>query len=453
MRQRPNEAVRRIFGVEPEAWQDQALQLVRDYPQTAIRSGHGVGKGAFLCWLIIINMLTLYPIKIGVTAPTSPQLHDNLWAELGKWHARMRVFGDQFGHNHDRFFLKADPRQSFATARTASKDRPEAFQGLRTDNAMLIGDEASGIFDETFEAGEGTMSQPGARMVLTGNPTRLTGYFHRAFTADRGTWQTMRVSCAESSRVDPSYIEKIRSEYGEHSNAWRIRVLGEFPLQEGGSLIPLEIIEAAVGRDRQAGGLHAWGLDAGGAEFDPSALTKRAGPVVYSIEEKPGLDEMAQCGWVKREYDDALDKPTEINVDATGVGSGVASRLVELGLPARAIKVGINIRRQRKGETKRWWHDYSNVRAALHYRGKEWLTAGSIPRDQDFIAEASSIKGGDLNSMGQQTIEKKEDAKSRTGLGFHKLDSFLLTFATGELGIKGGTKQDRAGWFAARGRG
>lgn len=263
----------------------------------------------------------------------------------------------------------------------------------------------------------------------------------------------MRVSSFESTQVNPKFIEKIRSEHGEDSNAWRIRVLGEFPLQEGGSLISLEVIERAVGADRQAGGIHAWGLDAGGAEFDPSALTKRAGPVVYSIEEKPGLDEMAQVGWVKREFDNARDKPTEINVDATGVGSGVASRLVEIGLPARAIKVGINIRPQRKEEPKRWWHDYSNVRAALHYRGKEWLAAGSIPRDQDFIAEASSIKGGDLNSMGQQTIEKKEDAKSRTGLGFHKLDSFLLTFASGELGIKGGTKQDRAGWFVERARG
>jgi hypothetical protein len=265
----------------------------------------------------------------------------------------------------------------------------------------------------------------------------------------------MRVSCFESARVDPSYIEKIRDEYGEDSNPWRIRVLGEFPLQEGGSLISLEVIERAVGADRQAGGLHAWGLDAGGAEFDPSALTKRCGPVVYSIEEKPGLDEMAQVGWVKHQWDALPDsqQPTEINVDATGVGSGVASRLVEIGLPARAIKVGINIRPQRKEETKRWWHEYSNVRAALHYRAKDWLAAGSIPRDQDFMAEASSIKGGDLNSMGQQTIEKKEDAKARTGLGFHKLDSFILTFATGELGIKGGTKQDRAGWFVERARG
>ena len=351
--------------------------------------------------------------------------------------------------------MKAAPDQSFATARTASKDRPEALQGLRTDNVLLLGDEASGIYDEIFEAAEGTMSQPGARLVLTGNPTRPSGYFHRAFTSDRGTWQTMRVSCFESSRVDPSYIEKIRDEYGEDSNPWRIRGLGEFPLQEGGSLIPLEVIERAVGADRQAGGLHAWGLDAGGAEFDPSALTKRCGPVVYSIEEKPGLDEMAQVGWVKHQWDALPDsqRPTEINVDATGVGSGVASRLVEIGLPARAIKVGINIRPQRKEETKRWWHEYSNVRAALHYRAKDWLAAGSIPRDQDFMAEASSIKGGDLNSMGQQTIEKKEDAKARTGLGSHKLDSFILTFATGELGIKGGTKQDRAGWFVERARG
>jgi len=297
------------------------------------------------------------------------------------------------------------------------------------------------------------MSQPGAKMLMGGNGTRLGNYFHRAFTSNRGGWATMRVSCFESPRVDPSYIEMIRSDYGENSNAWRIRVLGEFPLQEGGSLISLEVIERAVGADRQAGGIHAWGFDAGGSDGDASALTKRCGPVEYSQEEKPGLDEMAQCGWIKREYDDARDKPTEINVDATGVGSGVASRLVELGLPARAIKVGINIAPTAKGKPKHWWQDYTNVRAAISYRAAEWLKTGSITGNKQFMAEASTVKPGGMNSNGQHTIESKDDLRARLGRSPNLWDSFTLTFATGDLGIKGGTKQDRGDWFAARARG
>lgn len=451
----PNEFVRQMFDVEPEAWQDQALQLVRDYPQTAIRSGHGVGKGAFLCWLIILNMVTLYPVKIGVTAPTSAQLHDNLWSELGKWHRRMRVFGDQFEWNHIRFVLKAAPDQSFATARTASKERPEALQGLRTDNVLLLGDEASGIYDEIFEAAEGTMSQPGARMVLTGNPTRMNGYFHRAFTADRGTWQTMRVSCAESSRVDPSYMDKIRQEYGEHSNAWRIRVLGEFPLQEGGALMALDVIERAIGADRAAEGVHTWGLDVGGTGGDGSTLAKRCGPVLAPIRLWRGLDQMALVGKVKQEWDETpeSERPVALNVDATGIGEGAASRLVEVGLPARAIKVGIVIKVPGKKEPIKWFHRYANVRSALIHRTADWIEGASIPQDQELIAELSTVCAGEPNSWGQETIEKKVLIRERLGRSCNHLDAVALTMVTGELGIKGGTKQDRTGWFAARARG
>ena len=262
-------------------------------------------------------------------------------------------------------------------------------------------------------------------------------------------------SCKAICQVNPAYIEDIRERYGEGSRQWRVRVLGEFPQQEGGSLIDLAVIEAAVARDREAGGVHAWGADAGGSSGDASGLCKRWGPRLYYAEQKTGLDEMAQVGWIKSEYDTADEKPTEINVDATGVGSGVASRLVELGLPARAIKVGIKLAPPTRSENRqiaKWWQEYANVRAAISYRAAQWLESGSIPKNDQLIGEAGSVRPGSLNSNGQQTIESKDGLRARLGYSPNLWDAFTLTFATGELGIKGGTKLDRAGWFAARGR-
>ena len=56
--------VRSIIGVEPEQWQCDALYAVRDNDRVAIRSGHGIGKTAFLSWLILWWLLTRTPSRV-----------------------------------------------------------------------------------------------------------------------------------------------------------------------------------------------------------------------------------------------------------------------------------------------------------------------------------------------------------------------------------------------------
>ena len=45
--------VESILQASPEEWQRNALYAVRDNDRVAIRSGHGIGKTAFLSWLIL----------------------------------------------------------------------------------------------------------------------------------------------------------------------------------------------------------------------------------------------------------------------------------------------------------------------------------------------------------------------------------------------------------------
>ena len=73
--------VRSIIGVEPEEWQKKALYAVRDNDSVAIRSGHGIGKTAFLSWLILWWLSTRTPARIACTANTASQSSDILWAE------------------------------------------------------------------------------------------------------------------------------------------------------------------------------------------------------------------------------------------------------------------------------------------------------------------------------------------------------------------------------------
>jgi hypothetical protein len=139
----------------------------------------------------------------------------------------------------DKFELREDPKQSFAVARTARKEQPEAFQGYHSPNMLFIADEASGIDDIIFEVGKGAMSSPGAKTIMTGNPTRTQGYFYDAFHRMRAFWRTMTVPCSSSSQVAQKYIEECKEEYGEDSNMFRVRVLGEFPQEGDNVIIPL----------------------------------------------------------------------------------------------------------------------------------------------------------------------------------------------------------------------
>ena len=73
----------------PEKWQTEASGLIAKRDRVAIRSGHGVGKTAWLAGRIIWWGMTRHPWKVGVTAPSSGQMFDALWSELAKWHSKM----------------------------------------------------------------------------------------------------------------------------------------------------------------------------------------------------------------------------------------------------------------------------------------------------------------------------------------------------------------------------
>jgi hypothetical protein len=86
----------------------------------------------------------------------------------------------------------------------------QPFWTHNSDNLMFVIDEASGVPDIVFQVGEGSLSTPGAKVLMTGNPTRVTGYFWDAFNprpGQRQRWKTMTVSSYDSTRVSREWLE------------------------------------------------------------------------------------------------------------------------------------------------------------------------------------------------------------------------------------------------------
>ena len=430
----PGLFVKQALRASPEKWQKEALENLRDHDRLAIRSGHGVGKSTLLAWAILWWLLTRFPAKIACTANTSTQLSDVLWGELDKWWRKLPDgFKDLLEIKSERMEFVENPKQSFAVARTARKETPEAFQGYHSPHMLFIIDEASGVDDIIFEVGRGAMSSKNAKTIMTGNPTRTNGYFYNAFHSMKSFWRTMKVACEDSTQVSQKYIEECKEEYGEDSNAYRVRVLGEFPIEGDDVIIPLHLVESAVTREITSVGEEIWGLDVARFGDDRNALAKRRGNVLTQpIKWWKNKDIMQTTGIVLNEYNEAEKKPVVIFVDVIGFGAGVVDRLSEQGLPVQGINVA---------ELPAFGDKFMRMRDELWWEAREWFRKMDckIPDDGQLIAELTLptytyTSGGKIKAEGKDEI-KKRTARSAGSLGKSPdlADAFCLTFANGMM--------------------
>lgn len=401
----------------------------------SIRSGHGVGKTTELAWIIIHHILTRFPQKTVCTATTGDQLFDALAAEVKAWIQKLpQALQDLLEVKNESIELKAAPNESFISFRVSRADKPEALAGVHSEYVLLVGDEASGIADIIFEAAAGSMSGHNAITILAGNPVRSSGLFHDTHHDLKDIWDTFHISCEDCPRVSKDFIEDMRRRYGERSNAYRVRVLGEFPVADDDTVIPAELISMAYGREVQPQMVRPiWGLDVARFGSDSSALAKRKGNVLTeSVKEYIGKDTMELCGIVKVEWDTTppIDRPEDICVDAIGIGAGVADRLRELGLPARAINVS---------ESPAMRERFLNLRAELYFKAREWFAQRMchLPRDAGGDNDKKRTLGKQLAAVkykfapnGKVKIEAKDDMKKRGEPSPDLADAFILTFAS-----------------------
>ena len=427
MREDPVLFVEGILKAEPDPWQADVMTAVAGGARgVSIRSGHGVGKTSCLSWLALWWISTHYHAKVVMTAPTSAQLQDALLPETKAWLKQAPAgYRDLFNVKADRIELISDAERNFISAKTSRAEQPDALQGVHADSVLLICDEASGVPEQVYESAGGSMSAHRASMVLAGNPVRSSGYFYDTFHKLSERWKTFHVSCEATARVSEDYIEECRVRYGEESNVYRVRVLGEFPRGDDDTVIAQELITEAISRDVEPTpfGPTVWGVDVARFGSDSSALCKRKGNAITEpIRLWRNLDTMQLTGAVKAEYDSTDEKPMEIFVDSIGLGAGVVDRLRELGLPAYGINVA---------ESPALGTQYMNLRSELWYKAKAWLEGRDVrlPRDPTLKAELATVRYS-YTSSGRVKIESKGELKKRGVASPDSADAFVLTFAS-----------------------
>ena len=446
----PELLAQEVFGFKLDDWQiETARAKARGEQYITIAACHGPGKTFLIALLVVHQIICLFPQKCAITAPSKGQLEDALEAEVKSILAKLPPeLYELFTIKKNRIEL-ANPLakdESFVSFRTAREENPEALQGVHCDAGwvLLVADEASGVHEKIFQSAGGSMSQQRACTILASNPTRTTGLFFDSHNKPgvREKWFRVHVTGKKgtpgyySPRVDPSWVEQMSRQYGENSNAFRIRVLGQFPAVDDDTVIPYGWAESARKREIVVPHLpETWGLDVARFGSDSTALARRNRlAVLPNIMQWHGLDLMETVGRVKEEYDKLPDfrRPRDIMVDVIGMGGGVVDRGREVGLPMR----GINVAESASSKDR-----FRNLRTELWWMVREWLETKThkLPEctcnDHECVHEqlfaqlvAPRYK---IMSGGKIWVEPKDEMKKRLPLmGSPNLaDAVILTFA------------------------
>ncbi len=340
-----NKFVRDIGDVRLDNEQQEILDAIRVNRRVSVRSGTARGKDfvapigsiCFLYLTVFDDDWNFSPTKVVNTAPTGRQIKNIMIPEIAKFFTKTRGLlpGNMMsdGIRFEEKFLK----DWYLVGFKAGDDAIEAWSGIHAPNVMVVVTEASGIDQITFDAIEGIL-QGNSRLVLIFNPNRTVGEAYKSQSSplyhkfvlnclsapnviNKKLYLDGRITEKElksrwiPGQVDYDWVdEKIRKpgwafkispdevnkaefdfqwngEWYRPSDLFRVKVLGEFPKESEGQLIPLSWVEAAQERYREITEFGAkmpgrlrLGVDVAGMGRDMTIFLFRKNWIVYSIQ-------------------------------------------------------------------------------------------------------------------------------------------------------------------------
>ncbi|MGP4041907.1 terminase B [Gracilibacillus sp. D59] len=430
-----------VLKFEPDDWQENVLDDISSYTHISVRSGQGVGKTGLEA-VTTLWFLTCFPFpKVVATAPTRQQLHDVLWAEISKWQSKSPLLKELLKWTKTKIYMKKYEERWFATARTATN--PENMQGFHEDNMLFIVDEASGVSDNIMEAILGTLSGDNNKLLMCGNPTKISGVFYDSHNRDREHYSIHKVSSMDSTRTSRKNIQMLLDKYGADSDVARVRIYGEFPKAEADAFIPLEIVELAkdnkikISKDITVGDI---GVDVARFGDDETIIAPRIGNYVFKLKSYRKQETTATVGRVIGQAKFLLKnykhlEEIYVKVDDSGVGGGVTDQLIDIvkeeKLPIRIFPV-INNGKADDDEhyenigTEQWgvFRDMLQDNFSDHLQGKNNIIR--LPDDEKLVTQLSTRKYR-MTSKGKVALERKEDMKKRGLTSPDRADAVVLS--------------------------
>lgn len=396
--------------------------------RVAVASGHGTGKSFCLAWLLDWNMRVFPHSNAILTATNIEQARSVVWKYLDgviecmdRMYPWMRGF---FVKETRRYYARGYKDSWYVLPRTASKNAPENLAGQHNNNLLIVVDEASAVDDAIHGVLRGALTHRRNRYVMTSQPTRPGGHFADAVRklakgqGGDGIYDAITMNSEESPIVSRECIlEKLHEYNGHHSPEYQIKVLGHFPDNMAGYLIPRQYVE-----DSQFTKIEFpdddWGYVlladvAEGLHRDSSVATlvKMSGRdnerKVACIECNEFLDmnEKTFARFIASKYHEYPN--LTIAVDGDGAGRTVILDLQEMGIPVEAIHWGVPC------HSPAAQGRYANLRAYAHCKLREAICERRFqgPRKKNFVEQASRLPYK-IDERGRYAMTPKEKMRA-----------------------------------------
>lgn len=419
---------REVLGYEPWEKQLEISRSIRDHRNTCVRSNNGSGKTYHAAREALRFLFGQGPDAVVInTAPTWTQIENQFWRYFRDAYKRALI--PLGGHLLKTKFELGETW--FALGIANDENNMEAFQGWHARKILVIFDEASGISPKINEAALGAMAGGEiVRFLMLGNATQNSGPFYDAFKDP--TFNKIHISAFDTPNVKAKkqvvpglvtweWVEEVRQKYGEDSDVYRVRVLGQFPQRASDTLISIDSVEAAFNadRERQNEDDHRIGLDPARFGDDDSAFVERKGNFARVLEVINGNNTMVLAGKAAR-YLRQNPKAT-LWIDIIGLGSGIFDRLREQ--PNIAGRVfGVNVAGKPRDEK-----EHLNIRVESWVNVREWLRDAVLEKHEAFYELAKPKYK--IASSGKLQLESKDDMKKRGVPSPNVADALALTLS------------------------
>lgn len=437
----PVQFVRDNFGVEPDAWQLDALGrlggIADPRRKLCMKACTGPGKSAVLAWIGWHRLACFaskgeHP-KGAAISITLDNLKDNLWPELAKWQARSPFLTAMFTWTKEKVYANEHPATWFLSARSFAKDADEeaigrALSGLHSAFPFILLDETGSMPVAVGKAAQQifTGMPVDALIAQAGNPTDTTGLLYESCTSQRASWHVITVTAdpddpKRTPRVSVEHAAEMIRIYGR-DNPWVMAtILGLFPPGGFNTLLGVDQVEAAMKRHYREHeyeyAARTMGIDVARFGDDSSVIAKRQGLVAFPMTQLRNVNGIQGAGAASRQYIDWGGDA--IFVDNTGgFGASWIDQLQVLNQSPIAVAFSESPSDQR----------FANKRAEMYWEMAEWVKAGgALPNDPDLIVELTAATYSFRRD--KILLEDKDQIKARIGRSPDKADALALTFA------------------------
>lgn len=428
----PASMVKDLFGVTPDAWQDEVLECFPKTPRIAMLACAGPGKSATLAWLGWNYLLTRRSPWIGVTSITGDNLKSGLAREMAHWYERSPLLKQMFERQQSVICAREEPATWRLEFRTWAKDADasaigNALRGVHSDYVMWLLDETGDYPDAILPVCENIFAgnPKEAHIVQAGNPSKLGGPLYWAATR-RHLWKVVEITAdpddpKRTPRVSIEHARQQITEYGRDNPYVMVNILGKFPPSSFNALIGPAEVDEAMARIKRPDDIHGFakimGVDVAAQGDDQSVICPRQGVQVFKFQSVRNFNSINGAGWVARIWNE-WDADACFVDNTGGFGAGWCDQLELL----RKAPIRVNYSSNASQNDR-----YFNKRAEMADTAVHWIrNGGALPVCPELKAALTQTTY--THKGNRMLLEPKTDVKGKIGYSPDHFDSFIQTF-------------------------